>query len=349
MPRRGAKTKHRKGNFRQQVFKNTRKQEQSLRGRHLRMPSGVPIFKETPQSRVNLDFVPYLVTVANHPDRDDEFETAVEDSLWYRRPYRLHRNIGVDNTSIICPTSIKKRCPICEHRAKLLEEGSDWQDEDVKSLKWSLRNLYVVVPLGLKDYDEVPHVWDISQFLFQEKLNEEIKEDEELGIFPDLEEGKTLTIRFSKEVLGKTEFAETSRIDFKDRKAYDEDILDSCPSLDGMLVIDTYASIKSLLFDAGGDDDDGDGGEDPPPEDQRNGGQDQPPEDQGDPNDDPGDGEGDDPDDGDGDPGDEDTPEEPPPPARQGRKTTKANKTSNGKAVKVTGTKAGQGQQNLQR
>ncbi len=260
------KKKDKKRRFKGGVSRNAAKQQRGTAYGHLNLPKGISVFKEEPKSRMNLDILPYVVTDANHLDRDDEYEVAVPGELWYKRPYYLHRNIGANNESIVCPTTAGQKCPICEHRAQLLKDGADWGDDAVKALKPSMRNLYVVVPKGAKKYEETPHIWDISQFLFQEKLNEEIQENEEYETFPDLEEGFTLRIRFSEESFGANKFAETSRIDFIDRKEpYDDSILDEVPSLDEILGIPSYKVVEALFFggmsqdeidDEDGDDDD---------------------------------------------------------------------------------------------
>ena len=238
-----------KKRFKGMVSRNAQKQQRGASYGHLNLPKGLSIFKEEPGSRVNLDILPYEVTAANHPDRDDEYEIAIPGSLWYKRPYWLHRNIGPDNQSIVCPSSIGQKCPICEYRAQLLKDGARWDDDAVKALKPSMRNLYVVIPKGSKKYEETPHIWDISQFLFQDKLNEEIQENEEYETFPDLEEGYTLRIRFSEESFGGNKFAETSRIDFKERgKPYDESILEEVPHLDDLLEISSYKAIEAMFF-----------------------------------------------------------------------------------------------------
>ena len=111
-----------------------------------------------------------------------------------------------------------------------------------------MRNLYIVIPKNNKNYSEEPHIWDISQFLFQDKLNEEIQENEEYETFPDLEEGYTLRIRFAEGSFGSNKFAEVSRIDFIERKKpYDESILEKIPSLDDILEIPPYPTIESMF------------------------------------------------------------------------------------------------------
>ena len=169
------KNKERK-RFKGGVSRNAAKQQRGSSYGHLNLPKGLNVFKEEPGSRVTLDIMPYEVTIPNHPDKDEEYGVAIQGELWYKRPYFLHRNIGTDHQSIVCPSSIGQKCPICEYRAQLLKEGKDWNDDSVKALKPSMRNLYIVIPKGNKKYDEKPHVWDISQFLFQDKLNEEIQE-----------------------------------------------------------------------------------------------------------------------------------------------------------------------------
>ena len=244
------KKNKKKSRFRGAVSRNVERQARGVsQYGYLRLPKGVNIFKEEPRTRVELDIIPYVVTCDNHPDRDEEYGIAIKGELWYKRPYWLHRGIGPDNQSIVCPSSVGKPCPICEYRAQLLKEGAKWDDDTVKALKPSMRNLYVVIPKNNKNYPEEPHIWDISQFLFQDKLNEEIQENEEYETFPDLEEGYTLRIRFAEGTFGSNKFAEVSRIDFIERKkSYDESILDKIPSLDDILEIPPYHTIESMFF-----------------------------------------------------------------------------------------------------
>src|SRR5512135_3174256 len=135
-----------KSKFAQQVADASREQKtKTSQYGHLNIPRGVPIIKETGGSRLELDFLPYKVTDPKHPDRKDETERAIPGALWYRRPYRLHRGIGVNNESVVCPTSVGKRCPICEYRKKLMAKNAD--KDDISAVTSRLRNLYVVIPL----------------------------------------------------------------------------------------------------------------------------------------------------------------------------------------------------------
>jgi len=234
-----------KGGAQRNAVRQTRKAKYG----HMSLPKGVSVYKAEPGSRVSLDIMPYMVTDANHPDRDDEYGVAVPGELWYKRPYYLHRSIGTNNESVVCPTSNGQKCPICEYRAQMLKEGADWNDDSVKALKPSMRNLYAVIPKGSKAHEEAPHIWDMSQFLFQSKLNEEISEDEDYDTFPDLEDGYTLRVRFSEESFGQNKFADTSRIDFVERdEAYPESIMDDIPNLDEVLEIPSYKTVEAIFF-----------------------------------------------------------------------------------------------------
>jgi len=243
-----SKKKTRKNRFRGKVSKDSQRQKaQASQFGYLNLPKGIQMFQEEP-GRVWLDILPYKVTDEKHPDRDDELGIAVPGELWYKRPFKIHRNVGVNNETVVCLTSIGKRCPICEYRAKLRKEGGN--EEEVAALRPSRRNLYVVVPKNNKKYDEEPHIWDISQYCFQDLLNDEIEEDEEVAGFPDLEDGLTLKIRFSEEKFGKNTFSMASRIDFIDRdEAYDESILDEVPNLDEILEVLPYKRMEAKFFE----------------------------------------------------------------------------------------------------
>ncbi|MCK9457302.1 MAG: hypothetical protein M0R31_08420, partial [Candidatus Riflebacteria bacterium] len=121
--------KSKKRRFKGAVSRNAAKQSRGAQYGHLNLPKGISVFREEPKTRVSLDILPYTVTDANHPDRDDEYAIASPGELWYKRPYWLHRNIGASNESVVCPTSVGKPCPICKHRAQMLKDGADWNDD----------------------------------------------------------------------------------------------------------------------------------------------------------------------------------------------------------------------------
>lgn len=240
-----------RNSFRTKVAANSSQQRTKTAGYgHLNLPKGIPIFKEELDSRVSLDILPYVVTDPRHPDKVEDIEIAIKGSLWYRRSYKRHGNVGASNATVVCPTSVGMPCPICEYRTRMLNDGHNWQDEEVRALRPSARNLYYVQPKNDKKLDDVPHIWDVAQFIFQDKLNAELAEKEDYAGFPDLEDGLTLRIRFSEQSMGKIKFAETSRIDFEARDyRYDERDIEALPTLDDVLIVKSYKDLEFLFFE----------------------------------------------------------------------------------------------------
>ena len=237
-------SKKKRSSFRGKVKKDS---QRGVGYGYLNLPKGVKVFN--PDSvTVKLDFMPYEVTDKKHPDRNVEDEIAVPGSLWYKRPFKIHRNIGVDNDKVVCLSSIGKACPICEKRSELIRQDADKEDTD--ALKQSLRNLYVVIPLDAKKYDAEPHIMDMSYYLCQEEIKKTIDEDEDYEVFPDLEEGLTMRCRFDEAQIGKTKFVELGKVTpIKREEQYTEDILDDIPNLDEVLNILSYKELEAKFLE----------------------------------------------------------------------------------------------------
>lgn len=250
-------TKKKQSNFRGKVAGDARKQSAGGGSRHLNLPKGISLFAPEPGSKnVLLDFLPYIVSDPKHPDRNVEAGVAIEGSQWYKRPYKVHRNIGAGNgDTVVCLQSIGKKCPICVKRDELYKAEAD--EDDIKALHASDRILYIVIPLKNKKFEEVPHIFDISWYNFSKLLKEELDENEEHEVFPDLEEGETLKIRWAAKVIGKGKpFPEASKIEFVERdSAYDEDILEEVPDLDKVLKILPYKELLAKFMESEDDDD----------------------------------------------------------------------------------------------
>ena len=223
-----------------------RKKETSSYG-YLNLPKGLSMFKES-EGKVLLDFIPYEVTDKHHSDYNPDGGGLTEmNQPWYKKPILVHPNVGADNQTVVCPKTIGKKCPICEEREQQFKDGVD-KDDVVKAPK--RRNLYLVIPIDHKEYDEELHLWNISHYLFQTSLDDELEEDPDEGVFPSPEEGKTLKVRFSEEVFNKNKFYDTSRIDFVERdEQYEEEIIDDSPNLDEIFTVLSYKALKALFFE----------------------------------------------------------------------------------------------------
>jgi hypothetical protein len=248
-----------RSSFRGRVSEDARRQQKAATSYgYLNLPRDVRMFAPEPGSRnILLDFMPYIVTDPKHPDANPKTGAALVGTPWFKHPIWVHRNIGGDSESVICLKTVGKHCPICEYRAKLIKDETDKETTD--ALKPSHRNLYIVIPIGHKSYAEEPHIFDISQYLFQNLLNEELEENDEYEVFPDLAEGYTLKIRFSSETIGTSKpFAEAKKIEFVEREGqYPEDTIDKMPNLDEIIKVLSYDELKDKLFDL---DDEEDGG-----------------------------------------------------------------------------------------
>ncbi len=254
--------KKKESKFRGKVNRNVATQQQASSSYgYLLLPKGVNMFKPEPGGRCQLDIMPYIISDKKHMDRNEEYEDCLVGDPWYKKPFLVHKNIGPDEDSVVCPKMFGKPCPICEHRSQLSKEGETDKDT-LRELKAKDRVLYAVIPLSGKDpdgksYDEKVHIMDMSWWLFQDLLNDELEENEDNEVFPDLEEGKTLKIRWDSKKMGKgPAYAEVSRIDFEERdEEYDESVMDDIPDLDQVLKVLSYKELEALFFDNDPDED----------------------------------------------------------------------------------------------
>lgn len=185
---------------------------------------------------MNIDILPYKVSVDNHPE-------VGKGELWYQRTIWVHYNVGPEEKMLLCPKTIKHRCPICEEYVRLNKDPN--ADETlVKSLKPKEREIFNV--LDLNNEAAGIQLWEISYYLFGAKLDEEIKEGkEEWGGFADLISGQTLRIRFTEKSMGSNTFLEAGRVDFESREDYPESTLDKVLDLDSILNILPYEKLEA--------------------------------------------------------------------------------------------------------
>jgi hypothetical protein len=202
-----------------------------------------------------IDILPYTVKGSGKAGRNP---FADDGTLHYERTYFVHRNIGADQDMYVCPAkTLKKRCPICDYRAKL--EKDPKADEDlIKSLAPKERQLFNVIDLSAPDRGV--QVWDISFHLFGKLLDTKIDNaDEEDGenyaSFADLEGGYTLKCIAEEKNMG-NKFYDVTSIDFKARKQdYGEEWLDSVHCLDDIPKILEYEDLRKIFLQTAEQDD----------------------------------------------------------------------------------------------
>lgn len=208
---------------------------------YIHLPEGVK-FYSLDKGTHGLNILPYEVTVNNHPEAD-------AGELWYKRPILVHRGIGAEEKRYICPRTIKKPCPICDHRAIMLKDPH--ADEDaVQALKPQDKDLF-----NIDCGKEGIQILEFSNAMFTRMLEEECREGkDEWSGFADLEGGYTVNARFTEETFGKAKFLKCSRIDFEERDDYPESILDKVVNLDECLVILPYDKLEKIFLEVGDDD-----------------------------------------------------------------------------------------------
>lgn len=223
-------------------------------GSGLRLQESVSFFKPK-KGRNQIIIVPFVMSGPN-------MEEIPAGELWFRYQILKHFNVGPEGQAVICPKTVGKRCPICEHRAALLAQGRDKTDQELKDLAPKKREFYNVIDV---ENDETSvKIWEVSHYNFGKRLQEEIREaDTDLAAdFADPDNGALLVVRLSEESMGQNKYLETSRIDFKEREPLGEDILSQAIHFDKCLHVLSYNELRKLFLDLededAGDDVEGD-------------------------------------------------------------------------------------------
>lgn len=225
--------KKKKGKRRGSMTAGTKKAAQAAKTgiSYLNLPKGFKLFREEAGKIYKLNHIPYVVKdIKKHPDGQH-----IDGDIWWKLPYKKHTNVGPDKADFVCPRTFGRKCKLCDDRAKLYKDP-DGDEEIAKLLKPKDRVLYIVEPIKSKDYDEKPHLWDISYHNYQKQLEREFDFDEELECPANIDDGSTLIVRFIEEQLGKNKFPKADNIKFKTRDALDEDMVDDMPDLMDCLV-----------------------------------------------------------------------------------------------------------------
>ncbi len=206
------------------------------------VPEGVEFFKFERKGSVRLDIIPFEAGEGN--------PYAAVGELYWERTYWVHRGIGPNNDSYVCPAKTAgKRCPICEYRDKL-QRDPDADEQEIKDLNPKERQLFNVF-----DHDnpeEGVQIWDVSFYLFGRLLDAEIRnadEDENYDLFHDAEEGYTLKIGVSEESGGGYKFFAAETIGFKSRRdPIEDEVLDAAVCLDDVLIILPYDELRAIFL-----------------------------------------------------------------------------------------------------
>ncbi len=202
----------------------------------------IPIWRPKDGSHI-IDIIPYYAG-KNDPLNDEGDPT-------YTYEYWVHTNVGANNSMFICPAEMQnKKCPICEHRQKLKEDGND----DAAGKLWpKRRNLYNIVCYDRGEADKGVQVWDVSWHYF-EKLVMAIseKQDRRGGTktinFADPESGKSISFTIEP-AKSKNDYPSFVGHAFDDRDyEIEDDILDETQVLDEIVTMPDYEAIDTAYW-----------------------------------------------------------------------------------------------------
>jgi len=213
-----------------------------LQSTSLDFPEGVQLFKLDSDKTRRIDIIPYVVGSGN-PEAD-------KGEWHYERTYFVHYGVGPDNDKYVClAKTLKKPCPICEHRAELTRDP-DADEKEIKELAPKERQLFNVIDADNKE-DGV-QLWEMSYHLFGKLLDKAVRdadEDEDFEYFSDPETGFTLKLGVEEKSIGSNNFYEVKTIMFKNRaEQYDDDIVKESYCLDELVKIEPYEKVKAAFL-----------------------------------------------------------------------------------------------------
>lgn len=216
----------------------------------LALPEGVGFWEPEKSGKYALDFLPYEVKIDNHPDKIEK------GCLWWKFPFAVHKNVGVNKEMVLCPRTKGQHCPICNQKDRL---ATDWDKNQLVIRAIKPQRWWAYKIKNLKDPEKID-VFAISEGKFHDYqgggLNKEIEEgDEKNLLFYELVKGwgRTVTVRFSEETYEKSTFFKASRFDFAPRP----DMEDEADEIIDALCLDDifrntlpYDKLEALFLDA---------------------------------------------------------------------------------------------------
>jgi len=215
-----------------------------------KVPDGMSTISIKQAGVRRFDFLCYVVGDENSSGGRNP--NADPGSLFYERTFFIHRGIGPNEDSYVCPAKTKNLpCPICEARAKLAKRA-DVDPDTVKELAPKERQLWLVIDQG--EPDKGPQLFEMSYHLFGKVLDNRIKDsdpDDEYEFFADPVDGKLVKVGFGEKSMGANKFFECTSIDFKARPEgtkYGKAFTQGLPCLDDLLIVLPYEKLKAVFL-----------------------------------------------------------------------------------------------------
>lgn len=201
------------------------------------------------ENKINI--LPYTIASANHPEvvagRAQVGDPDYVLDIW------VHRNLGPDKVTLLCPKkTYGHSCPCCDEVSRLYAEH---QDAAAKVLQASRRVYYNVQPYGRNGFEQVSQVFGVSHYLFGKELMEEANaclKGKGVVPFANLSDGKVVAFR-PVETAGKGgKMTEFKSFKFLDREEEITDaVLSQCISFDALLTVPTVKELEDAMYGSG--------------------------------------------------------------------------------------------------
>lgn len=205
-----------------------------------------------------IDVLGYDITRKKHPDG------KAPGTYWYKTTAIMHHGVGPGSESIVCPTTIGKKCPLHEILLKKQKEFGDWDEmtDAQKKLIKDLRGQRFTL-MNIKDPENEEKKLKVVVFCMSEgkfwsadaglKAELDAADEGDLGFFEVIGgKGRTLKVRFSEAQVTPQSptFMQATKIEFKPRKDMDEEKVDKrVYDLDEILHVLSYEEIVELMGD----------------------------------------------------------------------------------------------------
>lgn len=176
--------------------------------RVLNLPENVEKFKRAIEEQQTIAIVPFIVTSDIHPEYKaimKDVEEFGDPATAFKLDYYVHNVPGMGK-EVICRnmTYGEHGCPACAERARLLEEGNEWDSKEVKPYNAKHRTAHVVC---LIDEDDAPLMVMDEAYGWWGKVLEEKASVQNVLLLDETEHGKNIQV-FSMEHSWKTDKGE---------------------------------------------------------------------------------------------------------------------------------------------
>jgi hypothetical protein len=231
---------------------------ESLNSRsYVKIPEGMSLLQLREEGPLRLDVIPFTLSKPNKYN-------CVPGDLWWEKTFYVHRNVGAEKQTIVCPKSgdPNAQCPICEF---IQANRNEW--ETIKPVMAQERQLFNVIKAGEPD-----KVYIVNQAykILGEKIDDKInnaEQDEHFEYFADpgkwtqedaedfgdsivvgTPKGMTMKLTIKPKSLGGNQtFMDVTALDFKPRKYTTQKLLGMAVDLDTILTILSYEKISAMI------------------------------------------------------------------------------------------------------